>query len=53
MGRPPTRTFTMELPAHQLCMTVLMTPDERRRRAAAELRKTLRRGMEQRFAAIR
>jgi acyl-CoA hydrolase len=29
------------------------TPDERRRHAAAELRKTMRREMEQRFAAIR
>ena len=30
-----------------------LTPDERRRHAAAELRKTMRREMEQRFAAIR
>jgi acyl-CoA hydrolase len=29
------------------------TPDERRRHAAAEVRKTMRREMEQRFAAIR
>src|SRR5574343_1306400 len=29
------------------------TPDERRRHAAAELRKTMRREMEQRFAAIK
>ena len=30
-----------------------LTPDERRRHAGAELRKTMRREMEQRFAAVR
>ena len=43
----------MDLPAHQLTMTVLMTPESTRRCDAAKLRKALRREFNERMDAVR